>query len=244
PLKQFVAGVSLALFWAEVFFVGYLLWLRDLRHGRLEPSFEEWLSRYKSGPPPDRVPLSLTGYALAVAACVGVTWVAFQLIVWLGGVVFDVLSGPTDQAPGPETSLAPGLSHAWLLAGILVTFGTLLLPGMWSLCKGAQARLARRSAPQEKEAPRPAPAPADPAPPPEAATAKKAPTPAAGWATAAGWLAGAVVLVGWLVALVLLLGWTPAHGKRLWPLVLTLVGLAVTVASPLTERSCAGKWLW
>src|SRR5687767_14422756 len=36
PDKQFFVGMSIALLAAEVFFVGYLLWLRDLRKGYID----------------------------------------------------------------------------------------------------------------------------------------------------------------------------------------------------------------
>jgi hypothetical protein len=91
PLKQFVAGIAVALHWAAVLFVAYLLSLRDRRDA-------------DDTTLPLRVPQGFLPYALALVVCLFVT--ALGGIVILGACIasFRVLAAPTapDQVTGIE----------------------------------------------------------------------------------------------------------------------------------------------
>src|SRR5713101_392757 len=95
PLKELIVGISLALFWAEILFVSYLLWLRDLRQARL-PSAAEGQSRQPGKTKGDSArcapPMGFLAYFIAILSCISITGLIFVVVIELVRTFADILS--------------------------------------------------------------------------------------------------------------------------------------------------------
>ncbi|MBI1917607.1 MAG: patatin-like phospholipase family protein [Planctomycetes bacterium] len=219
-LKQVFAGISLTLFLVAVFFVAYLLWLRDIRHGRLEPIFEDWLEKYPGGIKPPPTPQLYYGwYLLALVLSVLATVGAFLLILEVGGPLLRVLSGPADASP-PEPGEDGGLAYLYLVAGIGVTLAALWRFGrhLGSLGDWLIRQFTPRTGPDRR----------------------------AQWVKALGWFSGLLVLVGWGTATRLHFQGDFSFQDKGGTLVLTILGLLATTGALLLgwRSKAVPQWLF
>jgi predicted acylesterase/phospholipase RssA len=86
--KRFVVGASMAMLALQVFYIGYVLWLRDRReHSALQPGAGT------AGPE-----LSFLNFTGRICACLALTVLALYLIWWTVGALGDIAgrSGPTN----------------------------------------------------------------------------------------------------------------------------------------------------
>jgi hypothetical protein len=136
-VKQTFAGVSLGFYWAAVFFVGYVMCLRDLREGRLAP----W-SPPTAEPIPDAClpdgftampPPTFREYCGNLVLHLGFTALLVVLIMLglLGSL--DLLGGSPDPTPADSTDWFYRWMNLCLPAGVLLGWGLLYLG--W-LCRG------------------------------------------------------------------------------------------------------------
>jgi hypothetical protein len=216
-LKSFVAGVSLTLFWAEVLFVGYLLWLRDHDEGRLQgdvkPSSEQQSDNNQSAPP-----LKFRWYCLCILGCMVTTLGVFGLVVWIAGQVFDVFD------IGTTVDVSAWFQNClWLLSGVVPTV-LLFLGARWlypilvSLRKYLAVRFGHVA--------------------PGTAQSRAAPGEqlSSSWANKiARWVFGSLILSAWVIALLMVLRWVPWGWKFYGSVFFVAAGLVLTFAAPFTE---------
>src|SRR5262245_45472756 len=208
-LKQAFAGVSLTLFLVAVFFVGYMLWLRDIRHGRLEPDYEEWLQSQatiiqQAGYTPPPVPIHYRKYFPAVVLAVIVTVLGLLVLLEVGAPLLRVLSGPGEDSPrSPHDGKGLG-AYLFLLGGMLLALLLLHFVGrhLHALGDFLFGKLTEWRVGRVRNL--------------------------------LGWVAGPLLVVGWGAAFLLhLLQGTPSFAVKAWTLALALIGLAVTFTAVL-----------
>ncbi len=126
-LKQFFVGASITLLCAQVFFVGYLLWLRDRREGYLKASFSEvGFGRYS---------WQMLGCFLATGAAI---WVAAWLLGRLGAHL-----RPGQPVPTPHEAQSLPYRIPWLLLAGALLAGCGLWLSLSRLGQGSAPRLRR-----------------------------------------------------------------------------------------------------
>jgi hypothetical protein len=242
PIKQFVAGVSLALFWAEVLFVGYLLWLRDCREGRLKTGF----NRVPDQQPKTNhfsQPLSFLGYSLRVLSCIGATVLVFVIVVSISGEVFDVFSAPALSSWLDVGGLFKDCFY--LLSGVIATVALvggarLLSPHLKSLGVYLADRLGFSGREMIGEA--------------DSSVRESAPRPPATlWVLSAlsrllewlvnivRWMSGPLIVAAWIIAFILICRWPPPGSKFYWSVFFVGLGLLLNFTAPFTDlRDGAG----
>jgi hypothetical protein len=233
PLKQFVAGVGLGLFWAEVLFVGYLLWMRDEREGILQTWFTRSVDRRpESG---QYVPsLSFVGYAGTVILCMLATGAVFGIIYWVSSAAFDVFPLPSRWTWADL--FGRFTEPLWLYLGVITAIGLLVglaygFPALMTLGRS----LAHRFGYQREAAASGQAVPAEPQPSPDA--------PSDPWMLRVfRWPSGLLILAAWVWALVLVWGWAPWGWKLVISFGLMLLGFFLTGAASLTDPGRDGRW--
>jgi hypothetical protein len=115
PARAFIAGFSIGLFWLEVLFIGYLLWLRDRREGRLAGTLDEGAA--------DDVPRhTFLGYAARTGVAAAATSLVVFLVVWALGQLFRAIEGTPGRPAELEVTRGFRPSGvAWFLVGLLVS---------------------------------------------------------------------------------------------------------------------------
>jgi hypothetical protein len=230
PVKGFVVAVAVTLFWAEILLVGYLLWLRDRRHGRLAAVFEDWLQERietktlsDSTPPP-----SFRSYVWRVLTCLALTVATGALIIWLTGKLIKVLTGYQEPSPSGSEVASSSSERALqeymvFLIGMGLTWATLDIAGrllcLWTSRIGSDPRVPQ----SEKDMPA------------SSTRARSGPRRRIG-----KWLFGLPVILAWVMVCVAVARHGVSGVKYWGPLLITLGGFLVSAMAVLTQY----RWLF
>jgi hypothetical protein len=213
--RQFVGGIALGFYLAGVFFIGYLLSLRDQHEGRVDT----WWTGMTTPSPTNYRP-NFAEYCLNVFVHLGVTIGFVFLAIRLLNATLDVFVDPVVPATSEDSDWLKRWRNLWLLAGVVV--GWVILAVIWGLCVLTRYLIGAKF--------RPAPF-VGPPPPPRVKL----------W-TLWFWAAIVVLLVVWARAL-WLSGKSMVQDEYWGPLVFCIVGTILTACGPVLVERGRPAWL-